>query len=215
MSVLTAPKSEDTCVLLENIRWSTYEALLEDVGPHPGMRITYDRGLLEIMTTSPRHERIKALLRRFLEIMTLELSIEIAGVGSTTWKSKDLQRGFEADECYYIGNEEVVRGRDDIEIPRDPPPDLVVEVDISRSSLKRHGVYAAFGIPEAWRYDGERVRFYALEASGEYRETEQSVAFPFLAVADLNRFLAMRASLAETRLIQVFRDWVRENLSSR
>ncbi len=212
MTVLTAPKSEDTCVLLENISWSTYEALLEDLGPHPGKRITYDRGLLEIMTTSPRHERVKKLLGRFLEIMTLELSIEIVGVGSTTWKRKDLQRGFEADECYYIGNEEVVRGRDDIEIPRDPPPDLVVEVDISRSSLKRHEIYAAFGIPEAWQYDGERVRFYALEESGEYKETEQSVAFPFLGVADLNRFVAMRASLSETRLMQVFRDWVRENL---
>jgi Uma2 family endonuclease len=212
MAVLTVPASEESLVLLENIRWSTYEALLEDLGPHPGKRITYDEGLLEIMTTSPAHERIKRLIGRFIEGMTLELGIKVFSVGSTTWKRKDLKRGFEADECYYIGNEEVVRLRDDIEVPRDPPPDLVLEVEITRSSLKRHGIYAAFGVPELWRYDGERVRFHALQEGREYKEGERSVAFPFLAAADLNRFLAMRASLDETRLMQVFRDWVRESL---
>jgi Uma2 family endonuclease len=212
MAVLSAPGSQENRVLLQNICWSTYEALLEDIGPHPGKRITYDRGLLEIMTTSPRHERIKTVIRRLLEAMTLELGIRIIGVGSATWKRKDLQRGLEPDECYYIGNEEVVRGRDDIDLPRDPPPDLLVEVDISRSSLKRHAIHAAFGVAEVWRFDGDKVRFEKLQPNGDYRETEKSAAFPFLAAADLNRFLAMRGSLDDTSLMQTFREWGRKAL---
>ncbi len=212
MALLTAPESTANVVLLENVSWSTYEALLEDLGPHPGKRLNYDRGLLEIMTTSPKHEWIKRLIGRFIEIMTLELDIAIRSSSNATWKRKDLGRGFESDECYHIQNEIVVRGRDDIDIRRDPPPDLVVEIDISRSSLKRQNIYAAFGVPETWRFDGEKVLFYRLRENREQRETARSVAFPFLSPNDLNRFLAMRLSMSETRLMQTFRDWVRENL---
>jgi Uma2 family endonuclease len=211
-ALLAEPRSAGGIILLQNIRWSTYEALLDDLGEHPGKRVNYDRGLLEIMTTSPQHERIKSLVGRFIELMTLELDIDIGGYGSTTWKRKDLQRGFESDECYYLRNEEAVRGRDHIDITRDPPPDLILEIDISRSSLRRQRIYAAFGVPEAWRFDGKKVRFYRLCPDGSYEETGKSAAFPFLSAGDLNRFLARRTSTRETRLMRDFRDWVRENL---
>ncbi|MBI4606115.1 MAG: Uma2 family endonuclease [Planctomycetes bacterium] len=215
MPLVETPKAlQDQIVVLENIRWSTYVALLEDIQPGRGKRLIYDRGTLEIVVTSPLHERVKTIVGRFLEVMTLELGIDIASLGQTTWKRKDLQRGFEPDECYYVQSEPLVRGRDDIDLARDPPPDIVIEVDISRSSRRRHGVYAAFGIPEAWRFDGERLRFYELRAGRDPAgvEIERSLAFPFLARGDLDRFLALRATMSETRLVEAFRDWAREAL---
>lgn len=210
-AVLDEPRSLGGVILLENVRWSTYEALLEDLGDdHPGTRLHYDRGLLEIMTTSSEHEWIKKLVGRFLELMTLHRSIEIRSSGSATWKRKDLQRGFESDECYYVGHERVVRGKAEIDVTRDPPPDLVLEIDISRSSLKRQDIYAAFGVPEAWRFDGHKIRFYRLGEGGEYEETETSTAFPFLSSADLNRFLSLRQSKGETRLMTEFSDWIKK-----
>jgi Uma2 family endonuclease len=206
------PTSAGGIILLQNIRWSTYEALLDDMVEQPGKRLNYDRGLLEIMATSAVHERIKKLIGRFIDLTTLELDIDVGGYGSTTWKREDLQRGFESDECYYLRNEKVVRGRDHIDLTRDPPPDLVLEIDISRSSLKRQGIYAAFGVPEAWRFDGEKVRFYELSAEGSYEEIETSAALLSLSAGDLNRFLARRTSVGETSLMRDFRDWVRENL---
>ncbi|MBI4583005.1 MAG: Uma2 family endonuclease [Planctomycetes bacterium] len=213
-TILSRPGHEGGYVLLENISWETYEALLGDLGEHPGKRIFYDHGLLEIMTLSPEHEWIKRLIGRFIELLTLELNIDIRSVGSTTWKRKILKRGFEPDECYYIANEEVVRGKGKIDIDKDPVPDLVVECDISRSSLNREGIYSAFGISEVWRFDGKKVHFFELMENGSYVKTDTSAAFPFLTSVDLNRFLDMRIAMSETRLMQAFQKWVRQTLGS-
>jgi Uma2 family endonuclease len=229
MSLVQAPKApSDETVVLANIRWSTYEALLEDLGPRRGKRILYDRGTLEIMVTSPFHERISYLIDRLIGVLTLELGIAIAGFLRTTWRREDLQRGFEADACYYIASEPLVRGREDLDLPRDPPPDLILEVDISSSSVEREGVYAAFGVRELWRFDGSRVRFFALRGRSDtegpppqepvsrpYVEVERSLAFPLLAPADLDRFLALRTSMDDTSLMARFRDWVRDDLAKR
>lgn len=213
-TVLSAPRPEGGCVLLEKISWATYEALLEDLGEHPGKRIFYDQGLLEIMTLSPEHEWIKRLIGRFIELLTLELNIDIRSVGSTTWKRKVLRRGFEPDECYYLASEKAVRGKGKIDIDKDPVPDLVVECDISSSSLNRDGIYSSFGISEVWRFDGKELRFFKLMKNGSYVETDASAALPFLASADLNRFLDRRHAMSETRLMQSFQEWVRKDLGS-
>jgi Uma2 family endonuclease len=217
MPAVQTEKALPQRVVLHNVRWSTYESLLRDIQPGRALRLFFDRGTLEILMTSPLHERVKKLLARFLEALTLELGIDIASLGQTTWKREDLQRGFEPDECYYIQSEILVRGRDDIQLEHDPPPDLVIEVDISTSSIDKHALYAAFGIAEAWRFDGERLRFYELQKDRKPagRELEHSIAFPFLQPADLDRFLAQRAALGETQLLDAFRDWVRKTLASR
>jgi Uma2 family endonuclease len=213
MTVLVAPPTGERRVVLENIRWATYEALLGDLGPHPGKRLVYDRGLLEIMTTSPFHEHIKTLLHDFVRIITLELGVAIFSLGQATWKRKDLERGFEPDGCYYLGNEAVPQATDEIDLDTAPPADLVVEVDISRSSVNRRALYAAFGIRELWLFDGERIRFYKLRRDAKYVAIARSLAFPFLLSDDLDRFLAMRSTMDETRLMRAFRDWVRERIA--
>ncbi len=137
-------------VVLHGVRWSTYEALLDDLdGCH--IRLTYDRGRLEIMTKSAPHEWSKTLLARAFEEITLELDIPIRSGGEQTFRQELLEKGLEPDECYWIQHEPEVRGKRDISLETDPPPDLAMEIEISMSVLDRLGIYAALRVPEIWR----------------------------------------------------------------
>lgn len=209
----TVPFLAEQRVILDNISWQTYLAILNDADNCRG-RMTYDRGILEIMAPSKLHEQVKRLIGRMVEVFTEELNIDIESVGSTTFKREDLERGFEADECYYIQQAAAVRGKDEIDLLIDPPPDLLIEVDISRSSLSKFGIYGALGVPEVWRYDGERLRFYVRQAKG-YREVQDSSVLPPLSASQLLHFLRQRLDQSETALIRGFRQWVRETASTR
>jgi Uma2 family endonuclease len=195
--------------LLENIRWSTYEALLEDLGDHRGARIAYEEGRLEIMSPSRKHERLKCILGRLLEAYAAVRKIDMTPVGSWTLMRKLLRRGIEPDECYHIQNDAAVRGRDDLDIAVDPPPDLVIEIDISRSSLDRLGIYAAFRIPEVWSYDGKSLRIHHLEPGGKYREAVRSKALPDLPIDELLRFLGRYKEKSAVALAEEFRATLR------
>ena len=138
--------------------------MLKDVEEQPGIRLTYDRGLLEIMTPLDPHESYKKLLGRFVEALTEELDVEICSLGSRTCSREDLVRGLEPDQCYYIQNEQVVWDKEQIDLNQDPPPDLVIEIDITSSSINRLDLYADLGVPEVWRYDGRCLTIYRLEA---------------------------------------------------
>lgn len=195
-------------VLLRNISWQTYQDLLKDLEEQPGIRLTYDRGLLEIMAPSPPHENYKKVLGRFVETLTEELNIEIKSLGSLTCKREDLARGLEPDQCYYIQNEAVVRTLDEIDFNQDPPPDLVIEIDISSSSINRLSLYAALGVPEIWRYDARAITIYRLEGE-RYQVCDRSPSFPEITPAEVMRFLELRKTMGETSLIRSFREWVR------
>ncbi len=205
----TRPFLAEQRVILDNIRWQTYLAILNDADNCRG-RMTYDRGVLEIMAPSRLHENVKRLIGRMVETFTEELNIDIESASSTTFKREDLDRGFESDESYYIQHAADVRGKDEIDMPEDPPPDLLIEVDISRSSLNKFDIYSALGVPEVWRYNGEQLRFYVLEAEG-YVETQDSSVLPPLSASQLSHFLSQRLEQSETALIRGFRQWVREN----
>jgi len=202
-------KAEEPLVL-ENIRWSTYQALLRDLGDRP-IHLTYDEGRLEIMTLSPQHEILKKFIGRLVEDLSMELNINIKSLGSTTIARKELKRGLEPDECYYIGRESLVRGKMEFNFKKDPPPDLAIEVDVTRSSVSRQRVYAALGVPEMWRYDGE-LHVLHLQANGEYVERERSLSFPFLPMDRMEAFIHQIPELEENALLRKFRDWVQKEV---
>lgn len=203
-------------VLLENVSWKTYAALLADLGERRRYRMFYDRGLLEIISPSSKHEKLKKLIGRLIETFTLENRIKIVSVGSTTWKSALRARGAEADESYYVQNEPKVRGKEDIDLDLDPPPDLVVETDITTSVLDRLNIYTSLGVREIWRHDGSVLTIYQLKADGQYQVLKESAVLPMLPMADLEKFIDQRHQLDETELVWAFRDWTRRqfNLSS-
>ena len=198
---------------LSGIPWETYVLYSDGLGPRH-IRVTYDRGEMEIMTLSYKHEHKKRRLGRLVETLTEELEIDIASSGSMTCRRKNLKRGFEPDESYWIANEPIVRGRDDIDLEVDPPPDLALEIEISRSTLNRMAIYAALRVPEVWRWDGEVLRVLLLTARGTYRQSDHSKAFPFLPLSEFTQFLT-RTDLSETQLLRSFRAWVRKQKKQR
>ncbi|TAD82710.1 MAG: Uma2 family endonuclease [Oscillatoriales cyanobacterium] len=205
-------QSQTSGVLLKNISWRTYESLVNELAEQRGIRLTYDRGTLEIMTPSAPHEGNKQILGRFVETVTEELNVEIRSLGSRTCKRKDLERGLEPDQCYYIENEGIVRSLKEIDLNQDPPPDLVIEIDITSSSINRMELYVSLGVPEVWRYDGSRLIFYQLEGQ-EYVEREVSPHFPFLSPSEIMGFVERQKDVGETSMIRGFRQWVRKFLA--
>jgi Uma2 family endonuclease len=200
-------------VFLGEVSWRTFQSLLDDLGSPRG-RLAYDEGLLEIMSPSFEHETIKTLLGRLIVALTEELDIPIRSTSSTTLKRRARQKAVEADESYYIANEPSVRHRRELDLRRQPPPDLVVEVDLSSSSLIRMPVYAALGVPEVWRWIGSELELLRLDAEGQYVATKTSVSFPMLTVEVLMRFLGKRHDTDETSIVRSFRAWVRSGSHS-
>jgi Uma2 family endonuclease len=195
-------------VALYNISWSTYEAIVAE-NDNPGTRFTYDRGMLEIVAPSYEHEHLKKLIGRMINSVTEEFEIPIRSEGSTTWENQTRHQGLEPDECYYVANEVRVRGRDEIDLAVDPPPDLAVEVEITSDWIDKLPIYAGLGVPEVWRYDGQTLRVEQLQPDGTYAAQTHSRAFPFLPLAEIPRFLDQRDATDETTWIRSFRQWVR------
>src|SRR5262249_39088385 len=153
-------------VVLYGVSWRSYCMMGRALLDRPALRLTYDRGALQIMTTSPQHERLKHLLSRLLEAWTEEKGLALAGFGSMTFKRKKHLRGLEPDECYWIASYPQIRGKERIDLRVDPPPDVVIEIDIASSSLDRMGIYAILGVPEVWRLDAQGLHFRKLQADG-------------------------------------------------
>lgn len=194
-------------IVLNNISWETYEALLNDL-QEEHVLLTYDDGTLEIMAPSPLHDRSARLLGRLICTYTEVRNIPIASFGGTTWRRKDRRQGLEPDECFYVRSEPLVRGRDDIDLAKDPPPDLAIEVENTRSSLNKQAIYAALGIGELWRYLDERLTVHVLKPDGSYAPSDASPSFPDLPLAQIQRFMHQRHGTSETEWVRSFRDWV-------
>ncbi|PSB57808.1 Uma2 family endonuclease [Chamaesiphon polymorphus] len=195
-------------VVLKNISWQSYQSLIIDFEREPAMRLTYDRGTLEIRMPLAPHETYKKILGRLIETATEELDLEIRSLGSLTCSREDLAKGLEPDQCYYIQNEAMVRGIEQIDLTKLPPPDLAVEIDITSSSLDRFSIYAALKVPEIWRYDGQILTIYELVDS-EYVIRDSSLALPRLKTEDILRFLSLSVSMGENNLVKQFRQWLK------
>jgi Uma2 family endonuclease len=191
------------------VSWETYERLLADDEERRVPRMTYDQGVLELVTPSTPHEEDAATITRIVDIVAANLGIPIRSVGSTTFRRKDLERGFEPDASFYIQNEERIRGKRQIDLTVDPPPDLVLEMEMSRSALDKLPLFASIGIPEVWRCDGQRVTILILEQD-RYRETATSQAIPVLTSDILTRFLAESRTALSPDRFQAVSGWARE-----
>ncbi len=194
--------------VLHNISWETYEHLLADHRDSSSPRFAYDQGVLEIMVVSSRHERPNRLISLLVELVAAEMDLDLENLGSTTFRRKDLQRGFEPDSCFYIQSEERIRGKVEIDSDLDSPPDLVIEVDITSPSHDRFPIYAHFGVPEVWRYDGERVVVYELRNT-EYVEVANSLALPWFTSDILTRLVAQGLTMRRTSWARKVREWAR------
>jgi Uma2 family endonuclease len=203
--------SEEKLITLTGIKWLTFKAIMSDVGDGRAWRIAYAEGVLEIRMPLTEHEEPKGMIESFVEAFADALDIEVRKLGALTLEREDLARAIEPDSCFYIQNESVVRGKS-INLLADPPPDLVVESDYTSSSLNKFSIYASLGVPEIWRYRNQCLVVYQL-VEGNYEQRENSLAFPFLPIAEIPGLIEQSKAIGQRAAVRLFRDRVREVLA--
>ena len=196
-------------LILRGVSWTTYESLLADFQNSNAVHFAYDRGVLEIMAPSVKHEEPNRALSLFVDLVTGELDIEVRRLGSTTFTRKDLSKGFEPDSCFYIQSVNRIRDKEEIDLTADPPPDLVIEIDITSPSLNKFPIYAAVGVPEVWRYKGGRVQIFQREGE-QYKEVEQSIVLPPLTSTVLTQFLEESRTLRSPDWLRRVQEWAQK-----
>ncbi len=202
--------SVDRRFVLNNISWEGYEMMLKIVGDRLP-RVSYNRGTMELMSPGIPHEEIGRLLGILVQAVAEELEIPCIGLKSTTWKNQLVQRGLEPDECFYLANTGYVLAKGKVvNLDVDPPPDLCIEVEITKSAADRMDIYAGLGVPEVWRHDGSTLRVMVLQPDGTYSERDSSPSLPFLPIAEVARYVDKAADLDHSRWGKLVRAWIRE-----
>jgi Uma2 family endonuclease len=194
---------------LGNVSWETYERLLLDHLDASSPRFTYDEGTLEIMSPSQEHEELKQVMTAVADVILEEWELEFRNLGSTTFRRRDLKKGTEPDSCFYIQNVERIRGRRELELGVDPPPDLVIEIEITSPVVNKLPIYARLGVPEIWRYDGRRASILRLRGDG-YEPSEQSGVLPPLTQSVLSDLIERSKTLTTLVWRRMVRNWARE-----
>jgi Uma2 family endonuclease len=172
-----------------NLDWPAFKQIQTLLAANSRARFTYDQGTLEITKPLEIHERSARLIERFILILVMEMGLKLKTMGSTTLDREDLLKSAEPDNGYYIQNYAQVADHE-IDLDIDPAPDLVVEVDITHTDLNKDALYAAMGVPEFWRFNGNTWRILRLE-DGKYLEQETSPTFAIVTKADLYEFLTL------------------------
>jgi Uma2 family endonuclease len=193
-------------VTFYGLSWDAYETILAALGEGRSARLTYYKGTFEIMTPLEPHDYSGGSIDKFIQILVEELGLNVKSMESTTLKRADLKVGAEPDKGYYIANEALVRGKI-VDLKIDPPPDLVVEVDITHTDLNKNALYAEMGVPEFWRYNGKTLTIYCL-VNGGYEAVETSPTFPGVPKERLYQFLRDCGEVGEVQARRNLRRWV-------
>ena len=200
------PRGEQR-VVFNHMSWQDYLSVLNAIGEDRSARLTYDEGRLEITMPLQAHEFASEMIALFIRILVEELGLQLKSMGSTTLSYPQMDKGAEPDKGFYIQNYNLVAGRE-VDLAKDPPPDLVVEIDITHTDINKLSLYAAMGILEFWRFDGELIRFYLLREN-VYEENERSQTFPQVDKTQLYDFLS-QSEHSEVQASRTLRQWIRQ-----
>jgi Uma2 family endonuclease len=206
-------RSLDDHLTLFDVSWKEYTDLLR-IMARRHLRITYDEGVLEIMTLSDEHEWTSRTWDLLIHHLALLLRQPIRGYGGMTFRRPRKRKGLAPDECYWIQNEAKVRGKRQIDLDEVFPPDLIVEIDITSSSIDRIAMYEKLGVPEVWHWGQKGFEVLLLDDKRHYTKKTKSLAFPGLTVADLLPFIDKADKEGETDGVLAFQDWVREQIKN-
>jgi Uma2 family endonuclease len=195
-------------VVFYDTDWEFYEAVSRQLSDVP-TRVNFDGSTLEIMTLSIEHEELKHLIGRIIGEIASEFEVDIRSGGSATLKLSTRKKGLEADECFWVQHGPQMRGVARLDLSIHPPPDLVVEVDVTHAVVDREAVYASIGVPEMWHYDKQTLLTGWQLVDGNWSRIENSVAFPAIHISDLNLFIQALPTRGETAIIKEVRTWLR------
>jgi Uma2 family endonuclease len=199
-------------LIFEDVSWEDYEELADLLESRPGWRLAYDEGKLLVMSPRPKHERYKRIIEQIIDVFTDESGIDAESFGSATWKRKP-DKGAEGDTCYYVASAEQIIGKLDIDLRKDPPPDLMIEIDSTNESIGKFSIYAALRVSEIWRYDVKHnaIHFYELRGNN-YAEISSSRSFPMLTPEVLVKFIEMSKTQGKNKAMAAFRAWLRRSV---
>jgi len=200
-SLLDFPNSlpaEEQRLVLEGVTWQQYDALVTlFMNQFPALRMTYLEGTLELMTTSPEHERLKKIIARLIEAFAEELDLDLNGYGSATFRKEAAARGLEPDECYCLGELHDV-------------PDIALEIVLTSGGIDKLKVYQGLGVQEVWFWENQQLSIYSLVDEEQGHETQQeSQLLPQLNVALLTGFVG---NPNQTQAVKAYRQALREYL---
>jgi Uma2 family endonuclease len=200
--------------VFDDADWRFYELVLRKVG-HRRVFVTFDGERLEVMSPSFRHdvsaERIGTLVRHVLN----HLRRPFVAAGSFTLKGRKSNRGLEPDRCFYIRSVGSVEGKREVDLNRDPPPDLAIEVEVSRRLLDRIDIYRRLAVPEVWCYDGRRLKVLTLEDRERYVDAPRSAALPELLPDTVHRLVQQSWGMNDMAWTDLVQQWIGENLPPR
>lgn len=209
-TIISPPQEErEQRFALRHVSWQTYESLLADHADASSPRFTYSEGMLEIMRPSSEHEELNQVLATIAELVAEEQQVEFKSLGSTTFRRRDLGRGTEPDSCFYIQNVERIRGKKEIDLRVDPPPDLVIEIEITSPAVAKLPVYARLRVPEIWLHDGRAPRILRLSGD-QYEDCDRSGVLPSLTPLVLAEFCDQSKTLTTLVWRRMVRTWARE-----
>lgn len=206
MTTVLSPVEER--ILLHNVSWETYEQLLSNYENSSSPRFAFDRGTLEIMSPSSEHEELSDLITQLVFILAEEWDFEYRSFGRTTFRREELESGFEPDGCFYIQSVERISGVKRLDLAAHPPPDIAIEVDVTSPSLNKLPIYARIGVPEIWRYDGQKVTILLLQGS-KYLESQVSRSISRLTSPALSHLIQQGTSMKRSAWVRAAREWAR------
>ncbi len=213
--IRTAGPVDDQCVELRDVGWKGYATLLRLRRERPRPKMIYLDGNLWLVTTPFFHEFIRKRLGSFVLEVVVGLEIPCAPSGETTFRRRSKRGGVEGDETYYLANEARVRGKKEIDLRVDPPPDLAIEVVHTHAAEASIEVYRRLGVPEVWIWEDGRLRILIRRANGRYAESAASEAFPFLPATEVAGWISRPQDASETQWTIDLRRWVRDTLAPR
>ncbi len=193
------------------IDWDTYEDICEEIGDSEAIRLTYKKGVLTIMPVTELHELLTSLLHDFVRFAGMTLRINVISTGKATIRSKRRSYGVEPDLSYFVSRADIHQTKNYVSDEIELAPDIVGEIDLYHSSDDKFEIYSEFGVSEFWQYDGEKLKIFKLQASGEYREIERSEELPILTSAVLSEFLRRGAAEQQFPVLSDFQNWLQEN----
>jgi Uma2 family endonuclease len=195
LNLANAIPADEQRLVLEGVTWQQYDALVTlFINQFPALRMTYLEGTLELMTTSPEHERLKKTIARLIEAFAEELDLDLNGYGSATFRKEAAARGLEPDECYCLGELHEV-------------PDIALEIVITSGGIDKLEVYKGLGVQEVWFWQNQQMQIYGLvDADSGYRALENSQILPWLNVAMLSSYVD---SASQTQAVKAYRQALR------
>jgi Uma2 family endonuclease len=160
------------------VDWETYEEISEELGERAPLHLTFDKGTLTFMPVTELHEMLIVLLERFIGLVSLATQKNIIPTGKATMRSERRGYGVEPDLSFFVSKADIHQIKNYVPKELELAPDIVCEIDIHHPSDDKFEIYSEFGISEFWQFNGEKLKIYKLQESGEYKEIERSDELP-------------------------------------